>query len=167
MRKIFMMLITGALVFSMSGCGDKEISIPYDELTAVDVLTFGVEKYDFLAISDMSALNISDTNVTLDSNVYYDKDQPRPYETGVMLCKQKDESDIKIIGTDLINHGKNPFDLWYDLRGVCNIILEPDTTYYYRFFACIEKNGNEEYNSKHDTIVVTKQVAFTTLKEGE
>lgn len=44
---------------------------------------------------------------------------------------------MKKYSSDKINHSKNPFDIWYNIKN-----LKPDTTYYYQFHAVV--NGKDK-----------------------
>ena len=42
---------------------------------------------------------------------------------------------------DVINHNKNPFDMWYDLKDEAGLYLDSNTKYYWQCYAIV--NGKE------------------------
>lgn len=53
--------------------------------------------------------------------------------------------NMKKVAGDVINHNKNPFDAWYNLRTEGGVTLKRNTVYYFRFYAVF--NG-VEYQSQ-------------------
>ena len=94
-------------------------------------------------LTNKGVSNITTTSVRLDGSCQYTG--TRPSEVGVLIGTSS--SNMKKIGSDAINHNKNPFDMWYTINA-----LNPGTTYYYAFYAKV--NGV-------DTVSSTK--TFSTL----
>lgn len=45
------------------------------------------------------------------------------------------------VANDVINHNKNPFDMWYDLNDEAGLYLDSNTKYYWQCYAIV--NGKE------------------------
>ncbi len=90
--------------------------------------------------SNIAASDISETNAKLSASVSYSGNHPS--EVGIYLGEST--GSMRKVGSDQINHDKNPFDMWYDLNK-CGVTLSPGTQYYYKMYAIV--NG-EEFTSK-------------------
>ena len=90
--------------------------------------------------SNIKASNISETNAKLSASVSYSG--TRPSEVGIYLGNST--GSMRKVGSDKINHSKNPFDMWYDLNK-CGVTLSAGTQYYYKMYAIV--NG-KEFTSK-------------------
>ena len=86
--------------------------------------------------SNIKASNISETNAKLSASVSYSG--TRPSEVGIYLGNST--GSMRKVGSDKINHSKNPFDMWYDLNK-CGVTLSAGTQYYYKMYAIV--NGKE------------------------
>lgn len=99
------------------------------------------------------AKQVTDTTAHIDGECSYSSGN-KPSSVGINLGTSK--SSMKTVDSDVINHNKNPFDIWYDLND-----LTPGTTYYYSLYAII--NGD-----KTETPVksfTTKAAANTTTNQ--
>ena len=93
-------------------------------------------KNDKVNFSNIKASNISETNAKLSASVSYSG--TRPSEVGIYLGNST--GSMRKVGSDKINHSKNPFDMWYDLNK-CGVTLSAGTQYYYKMYAIV--NGKE------------------------
>lgn len=75
-------------------------------------------------INDVS--NITSNSAKVSCSYSYTGTHP----SSVGLYLGTSTSNMPGRGTDVINHNKNPFDIWYNVSG-----LNSNTTYYYRFYA--------------------------------
>ena len=57
-------------------------------------------------------------------------------------------------GSDVINHNKNPFDIWYNLNG-----LQENSIYYYKFYAIMPDTGEVVWSDVHSFTTLTSQPA--------
>lgn len=90
--------------------------------------------------SNIKASNISETNAKLSASVSYSG--TRPSEVGIYLGNST--GSMRKVGSDKINHSKNPFDMWYDLNK-CGVTLSAGTQYYYKMYAIVD---GKEFTSK-------------------
>ena len=90
--------------------------------------------------SNIKASNISETNAKLSASVSYSR--TRPSEVGIYLGNST--GSMRKVGSDKINHSKNPFDMWYDLNK-CGVTLSAGTQYYYKMYAIVD---GKEFTSK-------------------
>ena len=90
--------------------------------------------------SNIKASNISETNAKLSASVSYSG--TRPSEVGFYLGNST--GSMRKVGSDKINHSKNPFDMWYDLNK-CGVTLSAGTQYYYKMYAIVD---GKEFTSK-------------------
>mgnify|MGYP004483082741 CR=1 FL=1 len=90
--------------------------------------------------SNIKASNISETNAKLSASVSYSG--TRPSEVGIYLGNST--GSMRKVGSDKINHSKNPFDMWYDLNKH-GVTLSAGTQYYYKMYAIVD---GKEFTSK-------------------
>lgn len=83
-----------------------------------------------------AASSVTQTTAHITGSCSYSNDKPS--SVGIYLGTS--EGSMSIVDSDVINHNKNPFDIWYDLSG-----LSPNTTYYYKLYA--NSAGGETYSS--------------------
>lgn len=95
---------------------------------------------------NINASNVSQTNAQLNASISYSGN--RPYEVGVYFGDSP--NSMWRVGSDAINHSKNPFDMWYSLNKY-GVTLSPGTTYYYQMYAAFE-----------DTEIKSNVASFTT-----
>lgn len=86
-----------------------------------------------LSIIIKSATNITQNSAKVSASCSYSG--TRPSEVSVYIGTTK--NNMKKYSSDKINHSKNPFDIWYNIKN-----LKPDTTYYYQFHAVV--NGKDK-----------------------
>ena len=102
---------------------------------------------------NISASNVSQTNAKLSASISYTG--TRPSEVGVYFGSS--ESSMSKVGSDAINHNKNPFDMWYSLNKY-GVTLSAGTTYYYKMYAII---GGNEVASGVNSFTTPAQVSST------
>lgn len=89
-----------------------------------------------------SAQNLTSTSVKITGSCSYNTTKP----SSVGIYMGTSENSMSVVDSDIINHNKNPFDIWYDISN-----LTPGTTYYYRLYAMA---GDDE--------IMTQILSFTT-----
>ena len=82
---------------------------------------------------NINASNVSQTNAQLNASISYSGNHPS--EVGVYFGNSTDS--MRKVGSDAINHNKNPFDMWYSLNKY-GITLSAGTTYYYKMYAIMD-----------------------------
>ena len=82
---------------------------------------------------NINASNVSQTNAQLNASISYSGNHPS--EVGVYFGNSADS--MRKVGSDAINHNKNPFDMWYSLNKY-GVTLSPGTTYYYKMYAIMD-----------------------------
>lgn len=90
--------------------------------------------------SDLRVENITSTNAQPKCTVSYSGSRP----ASVGVCVSTDPDHLTRSASDAIKHNKNPFDVWYNLNTEAGMVLSPNTTYYYKFYAV--KDGAEQYS---------------------
>ncbi len=88
---------------------------------------------DKLSITVKNATNITQNSANVSASCSYSG--TRPSEVSVYIGTSK--KNMKKYSSDKINHEKNPFDIWYNIKN-----LKPGTTYYYQFHATV--NGTDK-----------------------
>lgn len=83
--------------------------------------------------SNIKASNVSRTNAQLNASISYSGNHPS--EVGVYFGNSTDS--MRKVGSDAINHNKNPFDMWYSLNKY-GVTLSAGTTYYYKMYAIMD-----------------------------
>lgn len=84
--------------------------------------------------------NITSTNAQPRCSISYSGSRP----VSVGVCVSTNPNNLTRSASDAIKHNKNPFDVWYDLNKEAGMVLSPNTTYYYKFYAV--KDGGEQYS---------------------
>ena len=84
-------------------------------------------------ITSTGATQITTTNAQLNGTCSYTG--TRPSSVGVYFGSAP--STMGRFATDNINHNKNPFDIWYNLKEYGKT-LNPGTTYYYQLYAIVD-----------------------------
>lgn len=92
------------------------------------VVTVTAEVKPKISLTVKGASNIAQNTARVDASCSYTGTRP----TSVGLYLGTSTSNMSAYGSDNINHNQNPFDVWYNLRG-----LFAGTTYYYRFYAMV------------------------------
>ena len=82
---------------------------------------------------NINASNVSQTNAQLNASISYSGNHPS--EVGVYFGNSADS--MRKVGSDAINHNKNPFDMWYSLNKY-GVTLSAGTTYYYKMYAIMD-----------------------------
>ena len=82
---------------------------------------------------NINASNVSRTNAQLNASISYSGNHPS--EVGVYFGNSTDS--MRKVGSDAINHNKNPFDMWYSLNKY-GVTLSAGTTYYYKMYAIMD-----------------------------
>lgn len=82
-----------------------------------------------LTVSSITVSNISQNSAKVSAKYSYTG--ARPSEVSVYIGTS--QNNLKKYSSDKINHSKNPFDVWYNLKG-----LKAGTTYYYQFHAVVD-----------------------------
>ena len=82
---------------------------------------------------NINASNVSQTNAQLNASISYSGNHPS--EVGVYFGNSTDS--MRKVGSDAINHNKNPFDMWYSLNKY-GVTLSAGTTYYYKMYAIMD-----------------------------
>lgn len=82
---------------------------------------------------NINASNVSRTNAQLNASISYSGNHPS--EVGVYFGNSADS--MRKVGSDAINHNKNPFDMWYSLNKY-GVTLSAGTTYYYKMYAIMD-----------------------------
>ncbi len=95
-------------------------------------------------IGSQSAANITKTNAKLSATLYKSPGI-NASNCGIYLGTSSGgmtKRNVESIGSATNNYnGGKSFNIWYDLTGELGIVLNPGTTYYYRFYATV--NGKE------------------------
>lgn len=63
----------------------------------------------------------------------------RPSSVGIYVGTST--QNMRKVASDTINHNKNPFDAWYNLKKEAGMTLKKNTKYYFKFYAIV--NGAE------------------------
>ncbi|WP_418708563.1 peptidoglycan DD-metalloendopeptidase family protein [Anaerotignum faecicola] len=82
---------------------------------------------------NINASNVTQTNAQLNASISYSGNHPS--EVGVYFGNSADS--MRKVGSDAINHNKNPFDMWYSLNKY-GVTLSAGTTYYYKMYAIMD-----------------------------
>lgn len=82
---------------------------------------------------NINASNVTQTNARLNASISYSGNHPS--EVGVYFGDSA--GSMRKVGSDAINHNKNPFDMWYSLNKY-GVTLSPGTTYYYKMYAIMD-----------------------------
>ena len=82
---------------------------------------------------NINASNVTQTNAQLNASISYSGNHPS--EVGVYFGNSTDS--MRKVGSDAINHNKNPFDMWYSLNKY-GVTLSAGTTYYYKMYAIMD-----------------------------
>lgn len=82
---------------------------------------------------NINASNVSQTNAQLNASISYSGNHPS--EVGVYFGNSA--GSMRKVGSDAINHNKNPFDMWYSLNKY-GVTLSAGTTYYYKMYAIMD-----------------------------
>ena len=121
--------------------GTKNFFAPITIMTAPEEkppkITAPTSTVDF---SNIKASNVAETNAKLSASVSYSGKHPS--EVGIYLGEST--GSMRKVGSDKINHSKNPFDMWYDLNK-CGVTLSAGTQYYYKMYAIVD---GKEFTSK-------------------
>ncbi len=99
-----------------------------------EIRSFQTEDTERPAVADIDlratgATKLTSTSVRLNGTCRYG--DVRPSSVGLHFGASTDS--ILKTDSDIINHNKNPFDIWYDLNN-----LSPGTTYYYQLYAIVD-----------------------------
>ena len=99
-----------------------------------EIRSFQTEDTERPAVADIylratGATKLTSTSVRLNGTCRYG--DVRPSSVGLHFGASTDS--ILKTDSDIINHNKNPFDIWYDLNN-----LSPGTTYYYQLYAIVD-----------------------------
>ena len=86
-----------------------------------------------LTVNSITVSNISQNSAKVSAKYSYTGS--RPSEVSVYIGTSK--TSLKKYSSDKINHTKNPFDVWYNIKN-----LKPGITYYYQFHAVV--NGTDK-----------------------
>ena len=100
------------------------------EWSSLNVNAASTSTADFYNIN---ASNVSQTNAQLNASISYSGNHPS--EVGVYFGNSADS--MRKVGSDAINHNKNPFDMWYSLNKY-GVTLSAGTTYYYKMYAIMD-----------------------------
>ena len=122
-----------------------------------------------VTVNTTVADSITESNATVRGTVAYSGQKPS--EVGIYFGTS--ENGMSKVANDVINHNKNPFDMWYDLKDEAGLYLDSNTKYYWQCYAIV--NG-KEYKSFDDIkqltdktlnikIVVKDFARNTTVKE--
>ncbi len=114
-----------------------------------------------LSVYTSSAKNISTNNATVYGSVSYSGS--RPSKVGIYFGTSK--SNMSKVASDTINHTKNPFDMWYDLKSEAGVTLKPGTTYYYQCYAI--QDGKEVKGTVNSFKTAASTTANTTPSNQE
>lgn len=87
---------------------------------------------------DISVYNekwITQDNAYIQGEIEY-ADGAKPSYVGMYLGTSA--ANMKAVWKESLPHNKNPFNIWYDIKDEVGIKLEPDTKYYYTFYAIVD-----------------------------
>ena len=98
-----------------------------------------------LNIDVKGASKIGKTTARVDASCNYKG--TRPSEVSLYIGTSK--NGMKKYASDTVNHSKNPFNIWYNLKG-----LKKGTTYYYQFHAKV--NGVDKAYGKVGSFTTAK-----------
>lgn len=108
---------------------------------------------DDLTISITTADEVTTTNAIVRGEVSYTGEKPSEY--GLYLGTSK-KNMSKVASDSRPDFNLNPYPIWYDINAEANIILEPNTTYYWRCYAI--QSGRE---------IQSGVKSFKTKKSGD
>lgn len=90
-----------------------------------------------VTVNTTVADSITESNATVRGTVSYRGQKPS--EVGIYFGTS--EKGMSKVANDVINHNKNPFDMWYDLNDEAGLYLDSNTKYYWQCYAIV--NGKE------------------------
>ena len=90
-----------------------------------------------VTVNTTVADSITESNATVRGTVAYSGQKPS--EVGIYFGTS--ENGMSKVANDVINHNKNPFDMWYDLNDEAGLYLDSNTKYYWQCYAIV--NGKE------------------------
>ncbi|MFR2182128.1 MAG: GH25 family lysozyme [Hominilimicola sp.] len=90
-----------------------------------------------VTVNTTVADSITESNATVRGTVSYSGQKPS--EVGIYFGTS--ENGMSKVANDVINHNKNPFDMWYDLNDEAGLYLDSNTKYYWQCYAIV--NGKE------------------------
>ena len=90
-----------------------------------------------VTVNTTVADSITESNATVRGTVSYSGQKPS--EVGIYFGTS--ENGMSKVANDVINHNKNPFDMWYDLKDEAGLYLDSNTKYYWQCYAIV--NGKE------------------------
>ena len=100
-----------------------------------------------VTVNTTVADSITESNATVRGTVAYSGQKPS--EVGIYFGTS--ENGMSKVANDVINHNKNPFDMWYDLNDEAGLYLDSNTKYYWQCYAIVngkEYKGEIIYNIK-------------------
>lgn len=95
----------------------------------------GVSGYNnSVVVNTTVADTITSSNAVVRGTVSYSGN--RPSEAGIYFGTSSD--NMSKVASDIINHNKNPFDMWYDLNSEAGQYLSDGTTYYWQCYVIVD-----------------------------
>lgn len=85
-------------------------------------------------VNTTTADTITESNAVVRGNVSYSGN--RPSEAGIYFGTSPD--NMSKVASDIINHNKNPFNMWYDLNSEAGQYLNDGTTYYWQCYVIVD-----------------------------
>ena len=103
------------------------------------------------------ASNISNSTARVDASCEYTGKHPS--SVGLYIGTSTD--NMYYWGSDVINHNKDPFDIWYNLNS-----LQENSTYYYKFYAIMPDTGEVVWSDVNSFTTSTNGVNGVVVNTG-
>lgn len=117
-----------------------------------------------VTVGNVRVSKVTSTNAFLEATAYKSSGV-NVYSCGIYLGTS--EAGMTKRNTEIVPdvsnayHGGNDFDIWYDLNDELHITLEPDTTYYFKFYCTVEGN---EYTSDVNSFTTSPETGGSSAK---